>query len=68
MSGMRSWIGRMSSLAAVVTMVEVSKGSLLSGLCQRSHNPAKAIGALSRRRMSDCDRGQAGCPGLSAGA
>ena len=29
MSGMRSWIGRMSSLAAMVMMVNVSSGSLL---------------------------------------
>ncbi len=33
MSGMRSWIGRMSSLAAVVMMVKLSTVSRLAGFC-----------------------------------
>lgn len=53
MSGMRSWMASMSAFAAVVTMVKVSMVAWFAGSRQASQSPAKAIGALSRRRMND---------------
>ncbi len=58
MTGMRPWTGATVSLAAVVRMVQVSMASpgrrsasdpvsaAPAGICQRSHRPAKAKGAL----------------------
>lgn len=58
MSGMHSWIGRISSFAWMVTMVKVSMVARLAGFRHASHRPAKAIGALSRRRISVAAREQ----------
>ena len=54
-TGMRSWMGRNRSLAAVVMIVHVRNGSASSGPSgsrHRSHRPPKTIGASSERWMN----------------
>ncbi|KJE28934.1 hypothetical protein LG52_1071 [Geobacillus kaustophilus] len=49
MTGIRSWMGTMSSFALVVMIVHVSSGPL--GPSQRSHNPANANGSPDKQKL-----------------
>ncbi len=51
-TGMRSWIFRIDSAASVVTIVQDSSGTPLTGSLHRSHRPAKANGRASFIRMN----------------